>query len=437
MDNRLIALAVAALVVLSGCAAIGGDGSTATPADTAGADDTETAATEAAETATETPASTETPSTTPTVTATQTATATPTAVPESTPVGDLEPVSALSSVPPGVEGGSVTNVSALAAENQRLLTAGGVDLEVTIENSSKEGTGRLRIANDTESSLVRITESQGALGASTDLSVYFDSEESGIYNRSSGEVAYGHGPTNSRFAATFVTGIVYILPQAYVGAPDWETAGSYTTDDGEARLVLQADELRSRSERQSGSGGLTDSGSEVQSVDARLEVTPDGLVRALEVTLTVEPASGETYTQTVSYTAADLEAGSLDRPGWLSNAPQLTASTTAEDELLVVEHTGGPTIEAGTNLTVGGGFSSMGNVSSDQPIGEGDTLYVYATGESFDRTPHLSVNERPTLPENATAFSGQIGIRGSQGDVEFAAAVEIASDASAGGGEAA
>ncbi|MFC7194960.1 hypothetical protein ACFQL4_10335 [Halosimplex aquaticum] len=159
-----------------------------------------------------------------------------------------------------------------------------------------------------------------------------------------------------------------------------------------------------------------------------MEVTPDGLVRALNVTLGLKSTSGESYTQTVSYTAVDLEPGSLAQPKWFSKAPHLSASTEAENELLVVEHTGGPTIEAGTNLTVGGGFSSLGNVSADQPIAEGDTLYVYATGEGLDRTPHLSVNERPTLPENATAFSGRIGIRGSQGDATFQAGVETGAE---------
>ncbi|WP_164471761.1 DUF7537 family lipoprotein [Halosimplex salinum] len=431
MDRSIGTLVVVALVVLSGCTMIGGDTSTATPDATPTADGTATATETVASTPTPWSTATEepTPTETPAATGTPTATPTPTATVEPTPVGDLDPVSELSSLPPGVEGGSVTNVTALAQANQRQLLTGGTDLTMTIENSSREGTGHLRIANDTESSLVHLTEAEGALGTSTDLSTYYDAEESGVYNRSSGEVIYGHGPTTSRFTARFVTGLVYVVPQAYASAPDWETAGSYTTDAGEERLVLQADSVREDAGDQSLGGDVSDDDEEIRSVEARMEVTADGLVRELSLAVELDPASGESYTQTVSYTVADLGAGALDRPDWLSDAPQLRASTTADDELLVVEHTGGPTIEAGTNLTVGGGFSSIGNVSADQPITEGDTLYVHATGESFDRTPHLSVNERPTLPENVTAFSGQIGLSGTQGNTQFEAAVEIASDA--------
>jgi len=414
MNRTFATLAVVALVVLSGCSLIGGGGSTATPAETPDSDG------EPTQTPTETPTPDETP--TPWATGTETPTAT-----ESTPVGDLEPVSAMSSLPPGVEDGAVTNVTALAAANQNLLTAGGHDLDMTIENSTREGAGRFRVANDTEASLVQLTEAEGAAGL-TDLTTYFDSEEAGIRNRTSGEVAYGHGPTNTRWGARFISELAYVLPRAYISAPAWETAGSLTTDSGEERLVLQADALRPESERGANFGGVSGTNEEVQSVDARLEVTPDGLVRTLTVSLDLEQTDGETYTQTVSYTAEDLEAGSLDRPTWLSKAPQLQASTDADDRLLVVEHTGGPTIEAGTNLTVGGGFRSAGNVSADQPISEGDTLYVYATGEGLERTPALSVNERPTLPENATAFSAPTQLSGSQGDYEFAAGVEIASE---------
>lgn len=428
MKRTFATLAVVALVVLSGCSIIGGGGSTATPAETPEAGGEPTPTQTPVETATPdgtpTPWSTGTETPTPTAEPTATPTATPTA---STPVGDLEPVSAMSSLPPGVEDGSVTNVTALAAANQDLLTSGGYDLDMTIENSTREGAGQFRVANDTDASLVRLTEAEGATGA-TDLSAYSDSEEGGILNRTSGAVSYGHGPTSARRGARLISGLAYILPRAYVSAPAWETAGSRTTDSGEERLVLQADTLRPESERGAGFGGVSGTNEEVQSVDARLEVTPDGLVRTLTVSLDLERADGETYTQTLSYTVEDIEAGSLERPTWLSKAPQLQASTDADDRLLVVEHTGGPTVEAGTNLTVGGGFRSIGNVSADRDIAEGDTLYVYATGEDFDRTPVLSVNERPTLPKNATAFSGRTQLSGSQGDYEFAAGVKIESE---------
>jgi hypothetical protein len=437
MDRRLLTVAVAALVVLSGCSIIGGGGSTATPGEPSG-EPTTTETTAGTPTATPTPAATPwstataapTATVEPTATPEPTVTPTPTAMPESTPVGDLDPVSAMSSLPPGVEGGEVTNVTALAAANQRALTTGGHDLRMDIDNSTREGSGAIRIANDTESSRVRLAEAGGAVGA-TDISTYYGPEESGVYNRSSGEIIYGHGPTSSRFAAQLITGIAYIVPQAYVSTPDWTAAGS-TTVDGERRLVLAADSLRDESQRAQPGGGVAGTDEEVTAVDARAEVTADGLVRALNVTLTIERADGATYTQAVSYTVADLAAGSLDRPAWLSKPPQVTAATAADNRLLVVEHTGGPTIEPGTNLTVGGQFTSLGNVSADQPISEGDTLYVYATGEGLDRTPRLSVNERPELPENATAFTGQIGVSGQQGKLQFGAAVEVGDESSAG-----
>lgn len=385
MDNRLMALAVAALVVFSGCAAIGGGGSTATP----------------------------TPS------------RTPTAVPGSTPSDDLGPVSALSSLPPGVDGGSVTNVSAIAAENQRLLTAGGFDVRMTIADSSKDSTAQFHVANDTTASRVRLTGNQRTAGASTDLVAYVDADESGSYNRTSGEMVYASGPTRTRLDALYVLGVVYSVQKSYVAAPDWRTTGSYTTDTGEERLVLHADALRPLSERETGVADIYRRDKQARSVDARTEVTPDGLVRTLNVTLGIDSASGGPYTLTVSYAAVDLEPGSLSQPEWLSEAPQLSASVEAEDELLVVEHTGGSTIEVGTNLTVSGGLASLGTVAADRPIAEGDTLYVYATGEGLDRTLHLAVNERPTPPENATAFSGEAAIRGSQDDTEFAAAVQL------------
>ena len=441
MDSRLLTVAVVALVVLAGCPGSGGSSTptegegtpTGTPATTptptaAVGTPTATQGNGGTPTPTDAPAPTPTPTDvatpTPTGTATPapTGTATPAGTPDSpTPTGDLDPISTLPSLPPGVTESGVRNVSELYRGHAALLEQRGYRYEITIENSTRSGVGRFVVANDTGSAYLRIASTGDVLGSAIDLSVFLGPQEAGIYNRTGGDISYGYGPTGVRFGAGFLAGILASVPETYVTAPEWTVAGARTTD-GEQRLVLRASSL---SDERNATDGT------VESVEARMEVTPAGLVRSVDITTTGRTASGLAVTQDIALRLTDVAPGSLSPPDWMREAPQLRVSTAEDDRLLVVEHTGGATVPAGTELSVGGTFSPIGTPTLDQDLASGDTLYVYTTGEGPERGVSLSVGQRPTLPENATAFTGEAGVRGSFGRYEFGAATAVGANGSA------
>ena len=114
-------------------------------------------------------------------------------------------------------------------------------------------------------------------------------------------------------------------------------------------------------------------------------------------------------------------ADGLSEPGWLSDAPRVELETAAQDRLLALDHTGGPAVESGTDLTVTAGGERLGTVALPSAVEPGEAVYVYRTG---DGSLEVSVGERPTIPDDATAFTGDVLVTGTQGRVTFRAGAE-------------
>jgi hypothetical protein len=88
-----------------------------------------------------------------------------------------------------------------------------------------------------------------------------------------------------------------------------------------------------------------------------------------------------------------------------------------------LEHTGGPEVPAGTNLTLasggfGGGLTPT-NVTLPESLSPSDSLYVYATGNPTNPTVGVSVNDEPSPSDaiNLSQYSPQVS--GTLGEVRF------------------
>lgn len=437
MDRRLLTVAVVALVVLAGCG--GGGGSSTPTADESTPTETPTESMSTPTDAMGTPTGSmgtptdamETP--TPTPTDASTPTPTPTESGPSTPGGDLQPVSSMSSLPPGVTSQKVTNISAVFSGQNRALSEGGFSYDITVTNSSLDVENasqfNIRIANDTRSTLVELSVPNTDLG----VDYYVSPEEAGLYNTTASEtrLAYGSGPTGVRTTARFSAAIFRLFPQGYVSGLEWETAG-VTTTGGEQRLVLTSD-----SQNTSAAGGgffapsLVGEEQTLQDVTARMEVTSDGVVRYGAVDATIQDANGETVTKGIEFSIGPLEADSVDAPDWLSQPPKPELSAAENDRLLVYEYTGQQSIPAGTNFTVarvsGLGGQPLGNVTFGQEIQQGDTVYVYKTDDGVSASLNTSVNQRPSLPSGATAFTGAVSVTVRFANFEIQTGVRVGS----------
>jgi len=354
----------------------------------------------------------------------------PTATPESgatpadggTPSGDLQPVSAMESLPAGVTAEKVTNVSALFDVESGAFADSGFEYDMRLYNTTRPDV-RFHIANDTEATFLN------ASVPAMDLSeqYYLGPTEVGVHNTSTGAVAYGKGPTPVRTSAGFAAVIFALFPQGYVGSLEWEAEGVYTTDSGEQRLVLESAGRNETASEGIFAPSLVAEGEQFRSASGRIEVTASGVVRYGNVSATVE-RGGETYTKGLEFTIGPYGAESIPKPDWLEAVPEPTLSVESSDRLLAYEYAGDRPLPAGSNLTVGsGGFGSAAstNVTLSESVSPGETVYVYRTGSGADVSYAASVGQRPTLPDDATAFSGEVTITVRVGDYDLAVGTQV------------
>jgi len=426
MRQKLAAVAVVALVVLAGCSGGGGSSTPtageSTPTETPAGMDTPTA-TQSGEMPTNgTAAGTPTPTAgqTPTATPTDTDTPTPTPGDSGTPSGNLEPVSSMSPLPRGVTEQTVTNTTALFEAQSAALMSSGFEYDMRLYNTTQPDAS-IRIANDTKATYMDFGLEQGL-----SQEYYVGPTEAGIYNSSTGRIAYGRGPTQVRTTAGFVSAIIGLYPRGFVASLDWETQGVYTTDGGEQRLVLE-----STSFNETGTAGifapsLVGDSETLQRAAGRIEVTSEGVVRYGNVTATVTQ-NGQTYTKGLEFTIGAFDSGSITKPDWLQNSPEPSLSVESSDRLLVYEYAGDESLSAGSNLTIGSdGFGSLAaNLTLSESVSPGETVYISKTGARSDASYNVSVGERPTLPDEATAFSGVVVVTVRVGVYELAVGTQV------------
>jgi len=333
-----------------------------------------------------------------------------------TPDPSLASVSDMGTLPPGVrDDGKVTNASALTGAMFR-FEGDAVEYQQTLVNSTGPNI-EYTLKNDTQRSLYRLGSSE--LGGS--VTYYLGESVTARNNETAGHVTYATGQTNLRTEAQF-TAFLLLPTTQYISLAEWQATGVETVD-GEQRLVLRSNAINeSRATQTTVNGELT-------GVEGHLSVTSDGIVREGSIIFTAQQ-DGQTARAGVNLTTRTGSGITVDSPDWLSQAPQVEGTAAENNRLLELQHTGGEAIPAGTTLTVNSGLVPVGNVTVEQEVQPGDSFYVYKTGQGTAQTPEVVVGQQPSLPDNATAFSGQAVVAKPTGAARFQAAIDIGSSGS-------
>jgi hypothetical protein len=324
----------------------------------------------------------------------------------------------MGTLPPGVrDDGKVTNASALTSAMFSSFESDAVEYQQTLINSTGPNI-EYTLKNDTQQSLYRLGSGQ----LDGDVTYFLGEGVAARNNESAGHVTYTTGQSTIRTEAQF-TAFLLLPTTGYISMAEWQATGVETVD-GEQRLVLRSNAINeSRLNQGTVQGELT-------GVEGRLSVTSDGIVREGSVVFTGEREDGQTVQAGVNLTTRTGSGITVDSPEWLSQAPQVEGTAAENNRLLELQHTGGEAIPAGTTLTVNSGLVPVGNVTVEQEVQPGDSFYVYKTGQGTAQTPEVVVGQQPSLPDNATAFSGQAVVAKPTGAARFQAAIDIGSSGS-------
>lgn len=390
--KRFALLLVAFLVLLAGCGAGGGTGSTptATPTD-------------AQNTGTSTATPTETG---------------PSETTDPTQNGDTE----TGDVVPGVSTERVNTTALFAAHRQTLNGTALVRQTIEVRD---DGPGpdqqTVSVVVDSESRSFKVTNET----STAERTWWWNVDEGAIalrsHNQSGTDLRYGKNDPSLTFGAALVIGSYYRAPGSLLQQGQFEYAGNVTRN-GETLIELRATGLA-----ETGSGSGSNSGASFGSEDetatdlsGTVLVRPTGVVHSMNLSVAYQEG-GATHMRTYSFGIELDGSGSVTPPSWLSKLPDATGSFTDDGKVYTVDYATGPTIPAGTILTVKQGYSAMGTVSIPESVEEGETIYVYATGQpNANVTVHVSIGSEPDLPADAMRLQGnRIALAGTIGDVRF------------------
>ncbi|WP_262179827.1 DUF7537 family lipoprotein [Haloarcula laminariae] len=206
----------------------------------------------------------------------------------------------------GAESGGTGSLSTAGGDN---LIDSATETNVTVFNGSDQT--NVLIRNDTAAGreLVELTRPSGT------TAVYSTADYVAARNGTTGDVQYGETNSTVGVATNIKAGAAVIGGFLYTGFVEWTETGT-TTVDGEDAVVYEGASLN-ESEL---SGNTTESGfarSDVQSVDGRAVVGPDGRIHSL--TVTIETPEG-TYGTEMAFRYDDI---TVSQPDWVdeSRAP--------------------------------------------------------------------------------------------------------------------
>ena len=312
--------------------------------------------------------------------------------------------------PPGV-GDRGVNGSAIAAAHYSIVRNSSFRVDVSEDGGSTPVT--FTLLNGTDGARIDIEQS----GTDRIERFYISPEFVTNFNdTASPPKTYSVGPTGEQFAVGFTYAILFgLYPGRQLGVGTFETNGT-VTQNGEQLTRLSVTGVNETAVREndfsSANGTLTDMTGEIL-------VRSDGLVREMSLRQTFD--DGET--RDLSFELSGLGSTSAAEPDWIDEAPRLEGSLSPNGSVMELTHTGGREVPAGTNLTLasggfGGGLAPT-NVTLPQSVSEGDSVYVYATGEPFNPTVEVSVNDEPspTGALNLSQYSPQVS--GTLGEVRF------------------
>ena len=400
MNGKTLAtISVVALVLLAGCGALGGTGSTPTATDVTSGD-----------TPTTTPADDE---------------AMPTAGPTGTKTTTAGPTGASEVVP----GGSAQRVNATklySAHQQAVNRSAAVKQTVDVRN---DGPGRQR-----QTITLEYGTFDGNRRSFEVVNETTDAKRTWWLNTGSGELAlrvanetgtkhvYAKNDPGTMFGAVYVISAYYRMPGSVLQQGNYEYTGNVTRD-GQTYLQLEATGLA-----QSGSGSAPSAkssafstGNETRTgLSGTVLVTPDGAIHSMDLSFSYEE-DGSTHTRTVEFTLERGDSLGLTGPSWLSDMPDASGTYRNDGTVYAVDYASGPTIPEGTELTIKGGYSALGTATLSESVEAGETMYVYATGGPNENTTvHVSVGETPDLPADAMTLEGnQVVLSATVGDLQF------------------
>jgi hypothetical protein len=384
MRRVLIALALASMIVVAGCSS--GPSGTDTMTTTAPDDGTDTPGDD-----TDTPGDGDD-------------TATPDEGTETaTPPSD--------GAPPGVNADGSVNTSALQAAHYTVLQGSSFRADVTEEGGPDPIT--FTLYNGTSAARLDIEQ---AAGDGT-LELYLSENVITSFNGSeSPPKTYSYGSTSEQFGAVFAYAILFRLyPGQQLDVGTFEEDGTVTRDGEElTRLSATGVNETAVEEGQFGADNAT-----LTDMSGELLVRSDGLVRETSLDLSFDDGRS----QTLSFALSGLDDTTADEPDWIDEAPRLEGSLSIDGTVMELSHAGGPEIPADTTLTLasggfGGGLTPT-NVTLPESVSEGDSVYVYATGNATDPGVEVSVNDEPA-PDDAidlTELSPQVS--GTLDEVRF------------------
>ncbi len=317
--------------------------------------------------------------------------------------------------PPGVNDNGTVNTSAIGVAHYSVLQNSSFQVDVSEEGGEDPVTFTLR--NGTGAIRIDIDESGG-----DGVSQFYISENviTNFNNTETPPKTYSYGSTSAQFTATFTYAILLgVYPGQQLNVGIFETDGT-VTQDGEELTRLSVTGVNDTAVEE---GGFFSGDATLTDMSGEILVRSDGLVREMSLRQTFD--SGQT--KNLSFTLSNLGSTSADEPDWIDEAPKLEGSLSQNGTVMELAHTGGPEVPADTTLTLasggfGGGLAPT-NVTLPESVSEGDSVYVYATGEPFNPTVEVSVNDEPspTGALNLSQYSPQVS--GTLGEVRFAIGV--------------
>jgi len=194
----------------------------------------------------------------------------------------------------GVENGTVTNISALLETFSNDGLSGYADLDFSVETDNGGYTVGYR--NDTTAQLYEFSTANQSGKTIT----YVHNGTGAERNTTTGEVTYGEQP---------YADFVLFYPTVFLGVSEvmeWETAGT-TTVDGEPRYVLESNSINDTAAQDTGYNIRSSN----TTVDARLTVDSDGIIRGGEYTVTTED-----QTVDMTFSLDTSESITVSQPDW-------------------------------------------------------------------------------------------------------------------------
>lgn len=337
--------------------------------------------------------STTEPEGSPTPTASETPTPTPTPSPTATPEPTLSDVS----LPAGVTESSVN--ADLAQAHQLALS--GTSLTITQSVASDfSRTTTTRVAGGAA------LQTRNTSGSQTTTWI----NQTGQFSRTeeSGEVSFGKNDRRFNRESILRT----FIYEAYLDAGNFRPT-DVVSQDGELLIRIEADAVENPAPLQE-----TLSIDEMKEFSATALVTQDGVIRSLEIDQSYV-RDGRTTDETVALNVSAIGETAIERPSWVQKAAQqgVTVDITAgnDGQYLAVTHTGGATVESGTNV-----FLYLSETEEDyngrlgSSFAEGDTIYVYVKNGGLQVT-----RSEPASDTSTKTLSGGVNISMFEGSSEI------------------